>query len=75
MQFYKRYSRPNPPSTGHQSIAASIGDRERRIVMNTTGEMVETNMGLIPLEDYQDIVAWQYGYDSYEEMKKDGWNF
>ena len=43
--------------------------------MNATGEMVETNIGLIPLEDYQDIVAWQYGYDSYEEMKKDGWNF
>lgn len=33
---------------------------------------VETNMGNMPLEDYYDIVAMQHGYDSYEDMKKDG---
>lgn len=33
---------------------------------------VKTNMGSMPLEDYYDIVAMQHGYDSYEDMKKDG---
>lgn len=33
---------------------------------------VETNMGNMPLEDYYDIVAMQHGYDSYDNMKKDG---
>ena len=33
---------------------------------------VETNMGNMPLEDYYDIVAMQHGYDSYDDMKKDG---
>lgn len=34
--------------------------------------MVKTNMGYIPIEDYLELVALQYGYDSYEEMKSDG---
>ena len=33
---------------------------------------VETNMGNMPLEYYYDIVAMQHGYDSYDDMKKDG---
>ena len=33
---------------------------------------VKTNMGVMPLEDYYDIKASQYGYDSYEEMRADG---
>lgn len=39
----------------------------------TEGKMVQTNMGLMPLEDYLDIVASQYGYDSYEEMQAEGY--
>lgn len=27
---------------------------------------------LYPLEEYVDLIASQYGYDSYEEMEKDG---
>lgn len=39
----------------------------------TEGKMVQTNMGPMPLEDYLDIVASQYGYDSYEEMQAEGY--
>lgn len=34
---------------------------------------VKTNMGLIPLEDYLDIRAASFGYDSYEELEKAGY--
>ena len=36
-------------------------------------KMVRTNMGMMPLEDYLDIVASQYGFDSYEEMQAEGY--
>lgn len=31
-------------------------------------DYVETNVGRIPVEDYKEIVALQYGFDSYEEL-------
>lgn len=40
---------------------------------NAEGKMVKTNMGTMPLEDYLDIVAYQHGYDSYEEMQAEGY--
>lgn len=33
---------------------------------------VKTNMGLIPLEDYYEIKAHQFGFDSYEEILEAG---
>lgn len=39
----------------------------------STEKMVKTNMGAMPLEDYLDIVASQYGFDSYEEMQAEGY--
>lgn len=33
---------------------------------------IKTNMGEIPVEDYLDIKAMQYGFDSYKEMKEEG---
>lgn len=27
-----------------------------------------TNMGIMPIEDYLDIAAMQYGFDSYEDL-------
>lgn len=33
---------------------------------------VKTNIGNVPLEDYLDIKASQYGYDSYEDLVADG---
>ena len=33
----------------------------------------KTNMGEIPIEDYCDIVAMQNGFDSYEDMKNQGY--
>ena len=35
-------------------------------------EYVKTNIGEIPLEDYYDIRAMQYGYESYQDMKECG---
>ena len=34
--------------------------------------MIKTNMGEMPLEDYLEIVAWQHGFDSYEELRYNG---
>ena len=35
---------------------------------------VKTTMGVMPLSDYLEIKAGQYGYDSYEELRKDGFS-
>lgn len=37
------------------------------------GKMIHTNIGKMPLEDYLDIRASEYGYDSYEELKAAGY--
>ena len=34
---------------------------------------VQTNMGSMPIEDYREIVASQSGFDSYDEMYKQGY--
>lgn len=34
---------------------------------------IKTNMGEIPVEDYLDIMAMQYGFDSYKEMREEGY--
>jgi N12 class adenine-specific DNA methylase len=35
-------------------------------------DMVATNIGKVPIEDYREIVAVQNGFDSYDEMYNDG---
>lgn len=35
---------------------------------------VRTNIGNIPIEDYLDIKAGQFGFDSYEELKAEGYD-
>lgn len=37
-------------------------------------EYVKTNMGLMPLEDYYDIQARQMGFDSYEDLRDNGYS-
>ena len=37
-------------------------------------DLVETNIGSIPREDYLDIRAQQYGFDDYEDMKRQGYS-
>lgn len=37
-------------------------------------EYVKTNLGIIPLTDYYEIVASQNGFESYSEMKEDGYS-
>lgn len=37
-------------------------------------KMVSTNIGMIPAEDYLEIVSGQYGFDSYEDLKKAGYD-
>ena len=44
-------------------------ETERKIIM------IKTNIGEIPLEDYLDIVASSFGFDSYEDLKKSGYSF
>ena len=34
---------------------------------------VNTNIGLMPLEDYLETKAIQYGFDSYEDMRAQGY--
>lgn len=34
--------------------------------------MVATNMGKMPIEDYREIVALQHGFDSYADMRSQG---
>lgn len=33
---------------------------------------VKTNIGEMPVEEYRDIAAIQAGFDSYEDMRKQG---
>ena len=43
------------------------------LIKNTErADMVATNIGNVPIEDYREIVATQNGFDSYEEMYNDG---
>lgn len=36
--------------------------------------MIKTNMGEMPIEDYLNIKARQYGFDSYEELVAAGYS-
>ena len=36
-------------------------------------DMVATNIGKVPIEDYREIVASQHGFDSYDEMYREGY--
>lgn len=35
---------------------------------------ISTNIGTMPMEDYLDIVAMQYGFESYDELRAHGFN-
>lgn len=35
--------------------------------------MIKTNLGEIPEEDYLEIMAMNYGFDSYEDLKEQGY--
>lgn len=35
--------------------------------------MIKTNLGEIPEEDYLDMMAIQYGFDDYEDMRSQGY--
>ena len=37
------------------------------------GDYVETNIGRIPVEDYKEIKAQQYGFDSYADLLAAGY--
>lgn len=39
-----------------------------------TQRTIETNMGEMPIEDYLEIRAMQYGFDSYEDLVKQGYS-
>lgn len=54
---------------GEQSYRALVERRNLAASLDTT---VKTNHGDIPLIDYLDIKASQYGFDSYEELLDEG---
>lgn len=36
--------------------------------------LIETNIGMIPEKDYNEIMAWQYGFDSYQQLLDQGYH-
>lgn len=48
-----------------ETIEALIDTAER-------SDMVTTNIGKVPIEEYREIVAFQNGFDSYDEMYNEG---
>ena len=40
---------------------------------NNKEELVETNIGSIPSDDYRDIVAMQNGFEDYEDLLSQGY--
>lgn len=36
------------------------------------GRMVDTNIGGMPIEDYREIIAMHYGFDSYADLRSQG---
>ena len=48
-----------------ETIEALIETAER-------SDMVATNIGKVPIEEYREIVAFQNGFDSYDEMYNEG---
>ena len=45
---------------------------EALIETTERSDMVATNIGKVPIEDYREIVAFQNGFDSYDEMYNEG---
>ena len=35
-------------------------------------KLIKTNVGTMPVDDYLEIRAYQYGFSSYEELKEAG---
>jgi hypothetical protein len=40
---------------------------------NLMAKYINTNIGLMPLEDYLETKAVQYGFESYEDMRAQGY--
>ena len=50
-----------------------IDEQGQALIENAErADMVATNIGNVPIEDYREIVAAQNGFDSYEEMYNEG---
>lgn len=45
---------------------------EALIETTERSDMVATNIGKVPIEDYREIVAFQNGFDNYDEMYNEG---
>lgn len=59
--------------------ASAIDERKyseeyRNATNENRNEYVKTNMGLVPLEDYYDICSRQMGFDSYEDLRDNGYS-
>lgn len=53
-------------------IIGNIFDNSELLNQPFETDSIKTNMGKMPLEDYLEIKAYQYGFDSYAELKEAG---
>ncbi len=62
---------PEPEEPGADTGQSDAGPVHEN--KESPGTTVKTNMGEMPVEDYREIMAGQYGFDSYEEFYAKGW--
>lgn len=66
---------PEPAPTESQSVPSepsSTNNQNSADTMETEIMWVETNMGRMSIQDYRDIKASQWGFDSYDELYNKG---
>ena len=63
--FYSFFSQTEEESTSESEHPEEDAEEQ--------SEMIDTNMGAMPIEDYREIRAIQYGFDSYEDFRKAGY--
>lgn len=56
-----------------KEIEANVDNIQKEREVNASGE-IETNIGSMPFEDYCEIRAMQNGFNSYAEMKREGYS-
>lgn len=64
---YEGYSQTLKEYMEESPVVSSMPESEA-YRNNRKAMVVDTNMGTMPLEDYREIKAQQYGYDSYDSL-------
>lgn len=79
-QAAHRYCRANPGAmmSGKEEQYGFRVDTDQytylfRLRVGTHDREIKTNMGTMPIEDYRELVASQRGFDSYADMRRQGY--